>query len=83
VSVVVGARFAGPRGSVAAFTGLMTVPLAVVLALAALYTRFGHLPGIDALLRGVGAAAGGMVLATGFKMAEPLPGRRESWDFCS
>jgi len=72
VSVVVGARFAGPRGSVAAFTGLLTVPLAVVLALAALYTRFGHLPGIDALLRGVGAAAAGMVLATGFKMAEPL-----------
>jgi chromate transporter len=73
VSVVVGARFAGPRGSVAAFTGLMTVPLAVVLGLATLYTRFGHLPGIDALLRGVGAAAGGMVLATGFRMLEPLP----------
>jgi chromate transporter len=45
----------------------------VVLTLAALYGRFGHLPGIDALLRGVGAAAGGLVLAAGFKMAEGLP----------
>jgi chromate transporter len=73
MSVVIGSRFAGPRGAVVAFAGLLTVPMAVVLALAALYGRFGHLPGIDALLRGVGAAAGGLVLATGFKMAEGLP----------
>lgn len=73
VSVVVGARFGGPRGAVVAFLGLMTLPFLVVLALAALYTRYGHLAGIDAALRGVGAAAGGLVFATGVKMAEGLP----------
>lgn len=73
MSVVVGSRFAGVPGAVAAFTGLLTVPLLVVLTLAALYTRLGQLPAVDALLRGVGAAAGGLVLATGVKMAEGLP----------
>lgn len=73
MSVVVGSRFAGLRGAVAAFTGLLTVPLLVVLTLAALYSRFGHLPAIDAVLRGVGASAGGLVLAAGLKMAEGLP----------
>jgi chromate transporter len=49
------------------------LPFAIVLALAALYSRFGHLPSIDAVLRGVGAAAGGLVFATGLKMAQGLP----------
>src|SRR6185503_6289729 len=73
VSVVVGARFGGVRGAVVAFLGLLTLPFAVVLTLAALYSRYGHWSGIDALLRGIGAAAGGLVLATGLKMAEALP----------
>ena len=73
VSIVVGARFGGVRGSVVAFLGLLTLPFAVVLALAVLYSRYGHVPGIDAVLRGVGAAAGGLVFATGIKMAEGLP----------
>jgi chromate transporter len=75
VSVIVGSRLAGLRGAVTAFAGLLTVPLAVVLLLAALYGHLGRLPGAEALLRGVGAAAGGLVLATGFKMAEGLPRR--------
>jgi chromate transporter len=75
MSVVVGARFRGLAGSVAAFTGLLTVPLLTILVLAVLYERFGEVPGVDALLRGVGAAAAGLVLGTGVKMAAPL-GRR-------
>jgi chromate transporter len=73
LSIVVGARFHGVRGALTAFAGILTLPVAVVLALAALYDRIGHLPAIDAVLRGVGAAAGGLVLATGVKMAEALP----------
>jgi chromate transporter len=69
----VGARFHGVRGALTALAGILTLPLVVVLALALLYDRFGHLPGIDALLSGVGAAAGGLVLATGVKMADALP----------
>jgi chromate transporter len=73
MSVVIGARFHGIAGALTALAGILTLPLAAVLVLALLYDRFGHLPGIDALLRGVGAAAGGLVLATGVKMAAGLP----------
>jgi chromate transporter len=72
LSIVVGARYHGPRGSLVCFAGLLTLPLVVVLGLAALYGRFGDVPGVDALLRGVGAAAAGLVLSTGLKMAAPL-----------
>ena len=72
LSIIVGGRFHGVRGALVALTGLLTLPLAIVCTLAALYARFGQLPGLEALLRGVGAAAAGLVLATGLKMAAPL-----------
>ena len=72
MSVIVGARFRGPLGAAAALGGLLTVPLATILTLAVLYQRFGQLPGVDAALRGVGAAAGGLVLAAGLRMARAL-----------
>jgi len=72
VSIVVGARFHGVRGSLAAFAGLLTLPIVAILTLAVLYERFGQLPGIDAVLRGVGAAAAGLISATGLRMATAL-----------
>jgi chromate transporter len=72
MSVIIGARFHGPLGAAAALGGLLTVPLLTILTLAVLYHRFGQLPGVDAALRGVGAAAGGLVLAMGLRMARSL-----------
>ena len=72
MSVIIGARFHGPLGSAAALGGLLTVPLITILTLAVLYQRFGQLPGVDAALRGVGAAAAGLVLATGLRMARSI-----------
>ena len=72
VTVIVGARFHGVRGALAAFVGLLSVPFCVVLALGALYSRFGQLPGIDGVLRGIGAAAAGLVIAMGVRMGTPL-----------
>ena len=72
VTVIVGSRFHGVRGALAAFLGVMSLPLVVVLALGALYARFGQMPGIEAVLRGVGAAVAGLVIATALKMALPL-----------
>ena len=72
VSVAVGSRYHGLRGAVVAVAGLMALPVAIVLVLAVLYSRFGQIPAIDAMLRGVGAAASGMVLGTGLRMCAPL-----------
>ena len=76
VAVCVGARYHGVRGAVAAFAGLMAAPFFVVLALGALYTEYGHLPAVSALFRGISAAAAGLVVAMGIKMATS---RRLRW----
>jgi len=72
VSVVVGARSGGWTGSLAAVSGLMGAPVVIVLALAALYDRFGALPAARGAIAGLGAAAAGLVAATAARMAEPL-----------
>ena len=72
VSVVVGSRFAGARGSAAAFVGLMVI----VLILATLYGRFGSVGRFPGMIIGLGAAAAGLVVATAAKMAAPLIRKR-------
>jgi chromate transporter len=72
LSVVVGSRFAGGAGAVAAVTGLMAAPVAIVLMLASLYGRYGAMGRAPAMIAGLGAAAAGLVAATAAKMAWPL-----------
>ncbi|HEY7900527.1 MAG TPA: chromate transporter [Caulobacteraceae bacterium] len=76
VAVVVGARFAGLGGSAAAFLGLMGAPVAIVLALAAIYDRYGETGPAAHFIAGLGAAACGLVAATAFKMAYPFVRQR-------
>ena len=72
VSVVVGSRFAGAKGALAALAGLIGAPLVIVIAAAMLYDRFGGLERLQGALGGVGAAAAGLVVATAAKLASPL-----------
>jgi chromate transporter len=72
LSVVVGSHFRGVPGALAAALGLLVLPFVVVLVLGVLYTRFGQVPAVEALLRGVGPAAAGLIIATGLKMAAPM-----------
>ncbi|HEY8622226.1 MAG TPA: chromate transporter [Casimicrobiaceae bacterium] len=74
VSIIVGSRFRGPLGSIAAALGLMLMPFVIVLGLAALYARFADLAAVQGATHGVSAAATGLIIATGFKMARPLKG---------
>jgi chromate transporter len=76
LAVCVGARFGGALGSIAALTGLMIMPLVIVLCLATLYAEFSTVPAVQAVFRGVSSAAAGLVVATGIKMA--LPMRRDA-----
>jgi chromate transporter len=69
IAVCVGARYHGARGAVAAVAGLVSAPFLMMLALGALYTRYGELPAVSAVFRGVSAAAAGLILAVGIKMA--------------
>ena len=74
VSIIVGNRFRGPMGSIAATLGLMLMPFVIVLALAALYARFADLAAVRGATDGVSAAATGLIIATGLKMARELKG---------
>ena len=69
MAVCVGTRFRGARGALAALLGLMCAPFAIVLVLGALFTHYGDLPAIAAAFRGISAAAAGLVVAMGLKMA--------------
>jgi chromate transporter len=72
LSLMVGDRFFGWRGAAAALAGMLLAPLLVVLALAALYARFEFLPVVSGALRGMGAVAAGLVIATGLKLLPTL-----------
>jgi chromate transporter len=69
MAVCVGTRFRGARGAFGALMGLMCAPFVIVLVLGALFTRYGDIPAISAAFRGISAAAAGLVVAMGLKMA--------------
>lgn len=69
MAVCVGTRFRGARGALAALMGLMSAPFAIVLALGALFTQYGQLAPVASAFRGISAAAAGLVVAMGIKMA--------------
>ncbi len=62
VALLVGDRFLGWRGALAALAGMMTVPLAIVLALTVLYANFAAVPQVAGALKGMGAVAAGMII---------------------
>jgi len=72
LALIIGDRHFGLRGAVAAVAGLLTVPLLLVLALALFHARFAAQPQVAGALRGMGAVAGGLVAAAGFKLIAPL-----------
>jgi len=67
-----GARHRGVTGAAAAISGLLTAPVAIVLLLGGLYARYGGLPVAQHGLRGLAAAAAGLVAATALKIATPI-----------
>lgn len=74
MSLTIGDRFFGWRGAVVALAGMMTVPLVLVLVLAAVYTEFAQVPAVAGALKGMGAVAAGMIAGTALKLAPVLRG---------
>jgi chromate transporter len=72
LSLMVGDRYFGWRGALAALGGMLLVPLVIVLMLAALYSQFADQAVVSGALRGMGAVAAGLILSTGFKLLTSL-----------
>ena len=72
MALMIGDRFFGLRGALAALGGLLTAPLLIVLALAALYGQLSGVPAVAGALRGMGAVSAGLIVATALKVMPTL-----------
>ena len=72
LALMFGDRAFGLRGAFAALAGMLLAPLIVVLVLTALYGQFAQVPAVTGALRGMGAVAAGLIIATGLKLLVTL-----------
>ena len=72
LSVMIGARYFGWRGALASLAGMLALPMVVVLLLAILYAQFAQHPGVTGALRGMGAVAAGLIIASGLRLLPTL-----------
>ncbi|WP_342720279.1 chromate transporter [Acidovorax sp. FHTAMBA] len=68
LSIMIGDRYFGLRGALAALAGMLTFPLMLVLALAVVYAEFASHPAVAGALRGMGAVAAGLIAGVGIKL---------------
>ena len=74
--VLLGDRFHGVRGAVAALAGFLLLPAALVIGIATLFQQLQHVAQVQGALHGMGAASVGLIVYTGARMARTLRGRR-------
>jgi chromate transporter len=67
--VVIGRHFHGLRGILISSFALMLMPFIFALILGTLYDRYGEVPAIQGVLRGIAPVAAGLLLSFGCKTA--------------
>jgi chromate transporter len=83
LALIFGDRCFGFHGALAALAGLLTVPLFIVLGLAAAYAEFSRVAFVAGALRGMGAVAAGLILATAVKLIPTLRSNRMGLALCA
>jgi len=68
LSVIIGARAQGPIGSLIAVTGILFVPVGVMLLIAMFYASVAHEPLARNAIAGASAAAAGLIVGTGMRL---------------
>src|ERR1035437_1503860 len=81
MSLMLGHRFAGVRGAVAAGLGFICVPFFVMVTVAMLYLEFGQQPLVNKALTGMFTVVVGMMIANAYGMATAMPRRLRPWLF--
>jgi chromate transporter len=71
ITVCIGAKFHGPAGALAALAGFIVVPWTVGFALGAFFLSYAQTPLLQGILRGIAAAAAGLLIATGIRLLLP------------
>jgi chromate transporter len=71
LSVCLGAKFRGPAGALSALAGFILVPWTVGFTLGAVFLSYAQKAHLKGILRGVAAAAAGLIVATGLRLLLP------------
>lgn len=86
LSLMIGDRFFGWRGALAALSGMIAAPMALMLALAWLLgeaASVAHVRGlITGALGGIAAVAAGQIVGTVLKLAAPIKHHTLGWPIC-
>ena len=72
LALMIGDRYFGLRGGLAALAGILTFPLLLVLVIAALFASVADLPMAQGALKGMGAVSAGLIAAVGLKLISAL-----------
>jgi chromate transporter len=83
VALMVGERFHGVRGALAALAGLMTLPLGIVISLALLHAQVADHPAAADALAGMGAVSAGLIAGTALTLMRGHAASRTGWMFAA
>ena len=72
LALMLGDRWFGWRGALAAISGLLCLPVLILMALTLAFGQAQHLPAVQGALRGMGAVAAGLIVATALKLVPAL-----------
>ena len=72
LATMVGDRFQGALGACLALSGLMFMPVIILIVLASLYDHYADLPDVRAATIAAAAGAVGLTMGTGFKLARTI-----------
>nr|WP_219339132.1 chromate transporter [Tepidicella baoligensis] len=79
LSLMIGGRHFGLSGALAALAGMLVAPLLVVLLMAIAFGTVADTPTATGALRGMGAVAAGLIIATGWLLSAAHSSAAEHW----
>ncbi|WP_338846955.1 chromate transporter [Massilia sp. W12] len=72
LAFIIGHRYHGLGGALAAAAGMFCLPLLILIALASVYAHFAAFPQLAGAIRGMGAASAALIIATGLRLLPAL-----------
>ena len=82
LGLMMGGRYFGRSGALAAVAGLLLFPLIIVIVLASLFAGIADMPQAQGALRGMSAVAAGLITGTGLKLISALKTNRLGIPWC-
>ena len=80
-ALMLGHRYAGPRGMLAAIGGFVSLSFFIMVGVGVFYQHFGSHPVIARALNGMAAVVIGLLLASSIKLALAMPRTWRPWLF--